>query len=65
MSVSWDDLPEASKQVVINELDAMRRRAGGYPADCHPVIASALARDYSDNVRAVIDAALAKLAGTP
>ncbi len=51
MSVSWDDLPEASKRVVLDELDAMaarEKKTDGY--------------ERSANVRAIIDAALEKLA---
>lgn len=57
--MSWDDLPEVSKRVVLDELDQLRAREG------KPTTTEA-ARARSANVRAIIDAALAKLAaGAP
>lgn len=55
MSVSWDDLPEVSKQVVIDELDAMKAR------ELTPEAGWA----RREHVRAIIDAALEKLGWLP
>jgi|1185.fasta_scaffold200780_3 hypothetical protein len=53
--MSWDDLPDVSKRVVLDQLDELREREG------RPSTTEA-ARARSANVRAIIDAALAKLA---